>query len=254
MSNILLTDPVLHWLKPSELIHFTLLSKKHKETIQEFIQHQRHYVVYEEYTLPKYSAHELYARFPSVEKLTVHLSYLNRVADYLRPSLRSLTIVFPLFFYQDRDTFHYSLGNLSGFTDACKEIQSFLESTPESQLKELTLSFSSNVSVMFVYRNRYRIGYDRFGPLYEDMETTKVIEDVPAWQFLSLIDEADWNLLMLHVNSLVSLANWNRITLPYQLKPSQDSLKITYTDVYEIDDFLHEDLEEYLYQVRESKI
>jgi hypothetical protein len=69
-----------------------------------------------------------------------------------------------------------------------------------------------------------------------------------------LIDEADWNLLMLHVNSLVSLANWNRITLPYQLKPSQDSLKITYTDVYEIDDFLHEDLQEYLYQVRESKI
>ena len=253
-SNLLLCDPVLQWLEPDELMRVKQLNKECSSYISQKIQSQKHFHVRQSSLLSAKARSKLYESYPEIEALTFEAYHLNSLASYLRPSIQSLNLILPLWIGEQRfgPKLSYYLINDGDIHRALNDVISYLEK-PETKLNRLEISFASKTGIMFTYSNATFCGYDKYGPMYEDLDMTKYTVDVPPLEYFQILEPSQIELIEKKVLALVAKRQWKQITLPYHFPGASTIPYAVLTDVYEYEDDIQESLYEYIDYLREAK-
>jgi len=133
----------------------------------------------------------LYALYPNISHLTFEWSPVLHLSDYLRPSLKSLTLLLPLHLDFEDDSLFL---RRECFTSVFEDLSNFLKSN-STQLVNLSIQLNPNVVLSIKIPNATLTHYDSDGPVYEDLETTIETEDFPTSHYLNLLKEEDKQFL-----------------------------------------------------------
>jgi hypothetical protein len=254
-SNLLLCDPVLEWLEPDDLMRVKQLNKECSSYVSQKIQSQKHFHVRQSSLLSAKARTTLYESYPEIESLTFEAYHLNSLASYLRPNIQSLHLILPLWIGEQRfgPKLSYYLINDGDIHRVFDDLISYLEKTPETKLNRLEISFASKTGILFTYYNAIFCGYDKYGPMYEDLDMTKDTVDVPPLEYFTILEPSQIELIEKKVLALVAKRQWKQITLPYHFPAAIQIPYAILTDVYEYDDDIQESLYEYIDYLREAK-
>ncbi len=252
MPSNLLLDPLMSMYSTKELLKLKQVNKEYASSINNYIKAHRHFSVLGSSSDPWGTRMRLYSMFPKIEHLTLEVNYQNNLTDYLRPHTQRLDLVIPLHLEEERDTSEYSLINTNCIVTALQDLLTYIQANPSS-LKELTISFSPKVNVTFLYLNQYIVGFDRHGPVYDDMELTKSLKVIAPAEFLVFLPCITQRLLRSIFLDIAKHPTWKKITVPYHFPGAQEILGAQYTDIFEKSEELIERLEETLRSLRVAK-
>lgn len=154
----------------------------------------------------------------SVERLTIRVNGYVGQTYYLRPSVKSLQLDFCISVSQIRRKKHLEFLHGSAYREWFQAIEAFLEATPESQLEEFHIQFVPLVSLYMIDEDHILVGYDKYGPLYEDDDwLVKTEKNNPSDYLFYLTKESRLELDQIGdaLLQLLEKRPWKAITLPY---------------------------------------
>lgn len=246
----LLSDPMVAWYEPKELLRFKQLNHFYNASVQRHMQSETHYLIDSRYSQNRGSRARLYAAFPNIQKLTYVCDYPNELIEYLRPQIQSIHLIIPMWFTDTEDYERYTFQHQSKILSAFGDISRFLQGTPTSQLKALTMSLAPKVDVSFTYPRGTIVGYDRNGAIFEEYEITKAITDIPPTDFFYLLNEMSIDMIRTAFLAVAHLPRWKNLTVPYHFPGAQEVTKAIHTDIYEPQEDDYEFLIEYLIHLK----
>jgi hypothetical protein len=216
-SNILLAESVLNWLSPFELMSLKQLNREHRDVITKEQQEKKKLVV----LLDKDKGWRDYARLwdqhPAVTHLSVPLDWRSDINLYLRPTLEYLTLHIQVAYgYSDWSEGLYIVNN----DEICNQINKvgiFLAQNPDAALSSFCIEVDPVTKLHLELRDRVFVGYDRDGPMYEDMHWTTKTDSIPPLQYRSILssEEDDIRIGSL-VERLRDTKQWKEFSIPDQ--------------------------------------
>ncbi len=215
MSNTLISDPILTWFEPKNLALLSQLNKECKSVIKEYQQTKTSYdtrLSFEEFRDVRRA---LYALYPKVQNLVFEDGHFDYIDDYLRPSLKSIHIIFPLrlAFPGPSEDDKMELVNITSIVNTLGDIQRYLQ-TPNCQLQNLTISFSSNVLLSITIENGILIEYDKHGPVYDDYDRQVWLTIKDPSYLIPLIDDYYEMNLQRAFQTLRASHKWKKFEVP----------------------------------------
>lgn len=180
---------------------------------------------------------KLYEAIPKIEQLKLNVEGYMSNDYYLRPSIKSISMNFTVYVAQVRREKYLEFLYPEAYLDWFHHIKTFLKEHPESELEELHIQFDPLVRVHMLDEDHIHVGYDKYGPLYEDEEwTVKTDKLNPSDYFCYLTGPSKKELIKVGdaLLNLLRLKSWKAITLPYHF-PSAATVAsqypfVTFTD------------------------
>lgn len=252
MASILLTDPVLEWLTPAQRHALRGLNRQHRDVIDEHTKTQTSYTVPMHPTLSWRGRELLYERHTNVQALTFECGGPDTLDMYLRPTLQSLHLRVPLLL--DRDLECPEVFQWSNADDIARELgklEKFFQTTPAAQLHTLSISFHPTVNLTLLNDRSVIVDYDRYGPVYEDMDTT--IEDPygsPEIYFSVIEPSGDMAWIGEVLTRVCKAREWRSISLPAEFPGAKDIPSATLTEPCSKDEDIVESLWEHISELR----
>lgn len=256
MTSVLLSDPVLQLLSPLDLIKVRQVCKESRDVVEQHRATQSHYTVQKECNLPWKTRERLYSLYPSVKHLTLELGGNESAKMYLRPTLQSIHLTFPIQITRLQDYNEWYLRNTWDFTESLLELCVFLEAHPEAELYTVRLSFQSTVKLFWEDEGEDFIGYDRDGPLYEKYDLSIKIQSKSPEDYLWLIEprQLDLKEIQAALTKLVGLRKWKRFEMPEAFPGANLCPTATLLECNPYDEEEFESMEEYVYGLFHQKL
>jgi hypothetical protein len=235
MSNVLLSDPLLTWLNPKDLLHLSQVNKEYGKRIKEYQQTKTTYDTQCIEQEPHIVRKQLYALYPKVQTLVFHQSHIEFIEEYLRPSLQALHLVFTLHLAypgpSEDDTFEWV--NSKSFKSTLQRIR-FCLSTSDCQLQEIRISFHPEIFLSVTIEDGIQDGYDKFGPLYEDYEKHICLHLQDASYVLPFIDDFYVMEIQREIQRLERVQLWKTFDVPLYFTHPQKMNKELLEEVKEL--------------------
>jgi hypothetical protein len=234
-SNALLSDPVLAFLDPADLVKLKGISKEFFSTIETYQSNKTFWNTDTLSIQPWQIRKKLYALYPNITRLEMTAKFPYTLKEYLRPSLQTLdlSIVFSFELSSNRRSLY--LLNYLSLRDTLRDLQDFLRTNPETSLKTFSLHIAKEVFISGTEKDRFHVGYDKYGPLYEDEDWRESVDYFDPFGFLEFLNEHGVNQvqrLTEQLQQLEAMQLWNHFEVP-SLLPQDDF----YSN--EIQEFLH---------------
>ncbi len=163
------------------------------------------------------------------------IDYTSIHALYSIPqSARSLHLILPVCIYEDTleiDSFFYDSRHIQ-ILDRLLEL---LEDAPG--VEEIHIALSKKVLVSYVDKDGIHVGYDKYGPLYEDYEWSITTEELNPTHCLSLQSKDHCETLKQKLQELSSFRKWVCFELPEHYpegNATEEDIRDLYTKLYEL--------------------
>jgi hypothetical protein len=186
-SERLLLDPLLQWLTPMEIHRLRGVDKLCKKTIDAYEATKRSYKVQDDFGVGWPKQERLYNLYPKIQTLKFDTEY--GIKPYLRPTLESIHLVVRLRVDYDVETGLLTLSPLfvEQVLDTFEYLLEFYDTVPNRQFKNFTLSLKEEVGFHFTIPDGLHVGYDKDGPLYEDMDCYPRTDEFSPALLLSMV-------------------------------------------------------------------
>lgn len=216
-SNILLLDPVLAFLSPHDLARLKSVNKQSNTTIRDFELTQRMYDGNSMPALPWRQRKQLYDLYPRIESLKLKVECPLTLKEFLRPTLKRIDLTLQLILDRHPDSKLLSLWCKSQYLETLNDLLQYLREYPHLPLHTLQIQISDNVMVGFTDRDSVHVGYDTYGPLYEDDEWSECVNGFDPSVYMACLDshgQTHLREISSKVSELVDLRPWKTLTLP----------------------------------------
>lgn len=216
MSNQMLSDPLLMWLEPKELVLLSQLNKESRRIVREFQRTRKSYRVGfyagQSYTSRQY----MYSLYPNVESLEYTLiscGSISLIDEYLRPSLKSIHINIYLSLESSGTGETLEFLNKKRICDTLRLIEEYLKS-PGVQLDSILLTLDKTVQFTLLVKDGIHVGYDKYGPLFEDSYDYFDVNDFDACYYFPLMDPKSIEEVGNAIRSLEASHPWKQFSAP----------------------------------------
>ena len=220
MSELLLCDPMLYWLEPKDVLRLKAVNTICKEKVSQHMTAQRFYSTNKTSILHWDARERLYNLYPNVEVLTLLCDGVHRPHEYLRNSVKSLHLIFPLsiamYTYIDGILKYPHLENTVHLVEALDQVLDFVQSNPHCALEHLQISFDPTVTVSFEIPNGLFAGYGSYGPLYDDLQCHYKTKKYPAATYLCVLEESSKKIKE-SIQRVLTHQTWSSSKVPQEL-------------------------------------
>ena len=240
-SQLLISDPMMEWYSPTDMIFFRRLNKQSK---QHFTDHMKAYKTFNTRSIPhvKRQYHRrLFNFYPNVRHLSIQPRY--NVIDYNvcslgdftinRSNLTSLEIEVSLqlsYTENTRKLYWTNWRDIEGLVDDLQYI-------PKFDNIHITFRFNPSVSIHLSLKNHIFIGHTKHGAEYEDYdvyESTSQVNPAHYSQILRRISRNTYDDVGYQLAHVLNERNI-KVTAPYHFPGAQYMKNVTYTDEFELD-------------------
>ncbi len=236
LSQILLSDPMMEWYTPTDMIFFRRLNKQSK---QHFTEHMKGYKSFDTRSIPhvKRQYHRrLFNLYPNVRHLSIQPRY--NVIDYNvcslgdftinRSNLTSLDIELSLQLSYTENTsklYWTNWRDVEGIVDD-------LQYRPKFDNMHITFRFNPSVSIHLSLKN-----YTKQGSQYEDFEFYEDTSQVNPAHYIQILRRRSRNTYDDVGYQLAHVLNERniKVTAPFHFPGAQFIENVTYTDEFELD-------------------
>lgn len=241
MSEILISDPMMEWYTPTDMIFFRLLNKQSKN---HFTDHMKAYKTFDTRSishLKRQYHRRLFNLYPNVRHLSIQPRYnvlddnVCSLGDFIinRSNLTSLDIEVSLeFSYTDNISKLYwtNWRDIEGIVDDLQYI-SKLDNI------HITFRFNPSVSIFMSLKNHIFIGHTKHGPEYEDTQVYESTSQVYPAHYIQILRRRSRNTYDDVGFQLAHVLNERniKVTAPYHFPGAHFMKNITFTDMFELD-------------------
>jgi hypothetical protein len=256
MLSALLSDPMLHMLSPLDLIKMRQLCKEARDVVENHRATQSYFVAEKESMYPWKEREHLYSLYPAVRNLTVELGGWQDTKMYLRSTIQTIHLSFPLEFTRLKDYNEWYLRNTWNFETPLTQLADYLEANPDAELHSVRFSFQPLVKFILEDAEDTCIDYDKGGPIYESNDVWVKTQSSSPEDYFWLVEPSQRTLedISEALTRLAGLRRWKLFEIPEAFPGAKSCPHATLIGSAHYDEKDFESLEDYVYSLFDQKL